>query len=116
MPTLIHACKMWGAWRSFHKGLIPQTLEEVDIVFNICARREDASPLTVNQLVASGISPRNTLLRRLSALIDRGIVARTPQADDKRYRILTLTKKGVGLVRRAANSLKRLGMAIRTRG
>ena len=114
MATLIQACKTWGTWRRFNKSLIPQTIEDVDIVFNICSRGEDGCPLTVNQLVASGISPRNTLLRRLRVLIERGMVAQTPQPDDKRYTELSLTKKGVGWVRRAANSLRRLGMSMRT--
>ena len=112
MKALIHACKTWGIWRSAQRNLLPQTLEDVDIVFNICAHSSD-DRITVNQLIASCIASRNTVLRRLLALIDSGIVSMKASATDGRLRELSLTKKGVGLARKATASLKRLGAAMR---
>lgn len=91
---------------------MPQKLEDIDILVNICERREEGHSITVNQLVASCPSPRNTVLRRVHALVSQGIVSMKAPLADKRYRELSLTKKGVGLVRGAANGLKRLGTAI----
>jgi DNA-binding MarR family transcriptional regulator len=114
MRTLIHACKTWGIWRSVQRNLLPQTLEDVDIVFNICARSGGARALTVNQLIARCMASRNTVLRRLRALIDTGIVSIRASAADGRLRELGLTRKGVRLVRKATISLRRLGAAMRT--
>ena len=113
MKTLIHACKTWGIWRSAQINLLPQTLEDVDIVFNICARSGDARALTVNQLIARCRASRNTVLRRLRALIETGIVSIRASAADGRLRELGLTRKGVRLVLRVATSLQRLGAAMR---
>jgi hypothetical protein len=112
MKTLIHACKTWGTWRSAQRNLMPQTLEDVDIVCNICARQGDRRSITVSQLVANCIASRNTVLRRLRALIDSGIVSMRTSATDRRLRELALTQKGVRLARRAAGSLQRLGAAM----
>jgi hypothetical protein len=101
-------------WRNFHKDLMPQKIEDIDIVVNICERREDGDSITVDQLVASCTSPRNTVLRRLHALISHGIVSMKAPLTDRRFRELSLTKKGVGLVRKVGSGLKRLGTAIRT--
>lgn len=114
MKALIHACKTWGIWRSAQRNLLPKTLEDVDIVFNICARSGGDHSMTVNQLIASCIASRNTVLRRLRALIDSGIVSMRASSTDGRLRELSLTKKGVGLVRKASASLRRLGAAMRT--
>ena len=114
MNTLINACKTWGIWRSAQSNLLPQTLEDVDIVFNICARSGGDRLLTVNQLVADCAASRNTVLRRLRALIDTGIVSIRASAADGRLRELGLTRKGVRLVRKVTLSLQRLGAAMLT--
>jgi CTP-dependent riboflavin kinase len=114
MSTLIHACKTWGIWRSARRNLLPQTLEDVDIVCNICARSDGDRLLTVNQLIARCTASRNTVLRRLHALIDTGIVSIRASAADGRLRELDLTRKGVRLARKATLSLQRLGAAMRT--
>ena len=112
MSSLIRNCKVWGLWRNFHRGLMPQSLEDIDIVFNICSR---GRPITVNKLVDSCIASRNTVLRHLRVLIDNGIIAMNSSAGDRRFRELSLTRKGVGLVHRATSSLRKLGAAIRMR-
>ena len=113
MKTLIHACKTWGAWRTTQRRLLPQTLEDVDIVFGICAHHGDKGSITVNQLIARCIASRNTVLRRLRTLIDGGIVAIRASESDRRLRELVLTQKGVRLVRKATASFQELGIAMR---
>jgi DNA-binding MarR family transcriptional regulator len=113
MNTLIHACKTWGVWRTAQRRLLPHTLEDVDIVFGICAHRGDERSITVNQLIDRCIASRNTVLRRLRALIDGGIVAIRASDSDRRLRELVLTQKGVRLVRKATASFQQLGMAMR---
>jgi DNA-binding MarR family transcriptional regulator len=114
MNALVHACKTWGIWRTAQRRLLPQTLEDVDIVFNICAHRGDKRSITVNQLIARCIASRNTVLRRLRTLLDGGIVAMRASDSDRRLRELVLTKKGMRLVRKATASLQRLGAAMHT--
>ena len=94
---------------------MPQSLEDVDIVFNICAHRGSERSITVNQLVAGCVGSRNTVLRHLRALVEQGIVSIQASTADKRFRELELTKKGVRLVQRATNNLKRLGAKMRER-
>ena len=113
MNALIHACKSWGIWRATQRRLLPQTLEDVDIVFGICAHRRNKRAITVNELIARCIASRNTVLRRLRALIDAGIVAIRASESDRRLRELVLTQKGVRLVRKATASLQQLGLAMR---
>jgi DNA-binding MarR family transcriptional regulator len=94
------------------KNMLPQTLEDVDIVFAICARR-DAQPLSVSQLIAECIGSRNTILRRLRELIDQGLVSMKTSAADRRSRDLMLTRKGVLLAQKTAASLRKLGTVLR---
>jgi DNA-binding MarR family transcriptional regulator len=94
---------------------MPQTLEDIDLVVNICAHSKGGGAMTVNELVASSVAPRNTVLRRLHALIAKGIVSMKTSLTDKRFRELSLTQKGLGLVRRAANALAQLGAGVRKR-
>jgi predicted transcriptional regulator len=113
VTSLFRACRIWGVWRSVHRNLMPQSLEDVDIVFNICSRRADQRSITVNQLVAGCVGSRNTVLRHLRALVDSGIVSIRDSVDDKRFKELALTKKGVRIARRVASSLRRLGAEMR---
>jgi len=116
VANIFNACRTWGIWRKFHKNIVPQSADDVDIVFNICANRSQGRAVTVNQLVANCVASRNTVLRHLRALIERGIVSMKRPASDGRIRELGLTRKGISLVHKAANSLKQLGAAIRAGG
>jgi DNA-binding MarR family transcriptional regulator len=113
MARLAHACRTWGIWRNMQKSMLPQTLEDVDIVFAICACRK-AEPLSVSRLIAECIGSRNTILRRLRELMDRGLVSMKTSAADRRSRDLVLTQKGVLLAKKTAASLRKLGAVLRT--
>ena len=115
MDTMVSACKAWGAWRNVRKDLLPRTLEDLDIVFNLCSRRASDRALTVNQLIANCLGSRNTVLRRLRALIDSGFVLIRASVADRRLRELALTRKGERLVRKAASSLRTLAADVRAR-
>ena len=113
MDTMVNACKAWGAWRNVRKDLLPRTLEDLDIVFNLCARQASDRALTVNQLIAKCLGSRNTVLRRLRALIDAGFVSISASVADRRLRELALTKKGERFVQKAASRLSTLATAVR---
>ena len=115
MDTMVNACKAWGAWRNVRKDLLPRTLEDLDIVFNLCAQRASDRALTVNQLIANCLGSRNTVLRRLRALIDSGFVSIRASVADGRLRELALTKKGERFARKATSSLRTLAAAVRAR-
>ena len=115
MDTIANSCKAWGAWRNVRKDLLPRTLEDLDIVFNLCERRASDRAVTVNQLIANCLGSRNTVLRRLRALIDSGFVSIRAPVADRRLRELALTKKGGRFVRKAASSLRALAAAVRAR-
>ena len=115
MDTMVNTCKAWGAWRNVHKDLLPRTLEDLDIVFNLCAQRASDRALTVNQLIANCLGSRNTVLRRLRALIDSDFVSIRASVADGRQRELALTKKGERFARKATSSLRILAAAVSAR-
>ena len=62
-------------------------------------------------------SPRQSLARVLTALVEQGLVAMTPGRHDRRQRLLTLTDAGRGLERRLFKSQReRLASAYREAG
>jgi DNA-binding MarR family transcriptional regulator len=115
MDTMVNACKAWGAWRNVHKNLLPRTFEDLDIVFSLCARRAGDRALTVSQLIANCLGSRNTVLRRLRALIDSGFVLIRAPIADRRLRELALTRKGERFARKATAGLRTLAAAVRER-
>jgi DNA-binding MarR family transcriptional regulator len=112
LVTLVQACRTWGIWRNMQRSMLPQTLEDVDIVFAICARR-NARSLSVSRLIAECVGSRNTILRRLRALIDQGLVSMETSAADRRSRDLMLTRKGILLAKKTAGNLRKLGTVLR---
>src|SRR3982751_3353786 len=111
MERIAHACRIWTKWRSFQKRLLPfiQTLDDLDILLEICSQHGEVRPVTMMGLVRAGISPPNTLRRHLRVLITSGIVQAKRSKDDRRVTELSLTSRGDRLVKAAVAQLKTLG-------
>jgi len=111
MERIAHACRIWAKWRSFQKRLLPfiQTLDDLDILLEICSQHGDVRPVTMMGLVRAGISPPNTLRRHLRALISNGVVLAKRSKQDGRVTELSLTSRGVRLVNTAVAQLNIMG-------
>ena len=73
--------------------------------------------ITVSDLLSILRITKQSLARVLNELIDRGYVAQTPGQDDRRQRLLRLTKAGAGLEHRLfARQQARLADAFGTAG
>lgn len=79
--------------REFERRRLPfiKSLEDRDIVLVIGQAQVRGNPLALKQLLLSGIAPTATLHRRLTRLVDAGVVDKTFRNGDRRMIELTLS-------------------------
>jgi DNA-binding MarR family transcriptional regulator len=82
--------------RHYDRALAPAGVTVND--YAILARLADEGPLPVGALAARLAMDRSTLSRELAPLISAGLVATTPDANDGRRRLLSLSTAGSACV------------------
>ncbi len=93
--------------REFERLQLPflKSLVDFDIVIEIGFAEEQGQPLTLKQLFLLNISSRTTVRRKLTRLIEQGIVMRRKQANDHRASLLTLSASSVKVLGRYGGAL-----------
>lgn len=76
--------------------------------WRVLAVLEELGPLSVLELTEAALSPQPTVTHALRRLEERGLVSRTPGADDKRRRIVAITPSGATLTATLIAEAKRL--------
>jgi DNA-binding MarR family transcriptional regulator len=85
--------------RHYDRALAPVGLSTS--AYSILARTGSEGPLPLGELASRLAMDRTTLSREVTPLMERGLLRVTMDADDRRRRVVALTRKGVGLVERA---------------
>ena len=77
--------------REFEKLQLPflKSVLDFDILIEIGYAEEQGQPLTLKQLFLVNVSSRTTVRRKLSKLIEQGMVVRRKHAVDRRASLLT---------------------------
>ncbi len=76
--------------------------------WRLLAVLQELGDLCVVDLAAAALSPQPTVTHALRRLEARGLVTRTPGAEDKRQRVVAITQAGAELTARLVNEAKRL--------
>src|ERR1700676_4241900 len=86
--------------RDFEKLQLPflKSVVDFDIVIKIGYSEEEGQPLTLKQLFLMEICSRTTVRRKLTALIEQGIVVRRKHATDHRASLLVISPSSVKLL------------------
>jgi DNA-binding MarR family transcriptional regulator len=86
--------------REFERGQLPflRSVVDFDIVVEIGYAEEQELPLTLKQLFLLNITSRTTVRRKLTRLIEQGIVMRRKHANDHRASVLTVSASTVKLL------------------
>src|SRR5476651_1815066 len=86
--------------REFERLQLPflKSVVDFDIVIEIGYADEQEQPLTLKQLFLLNISSRTTVRRKLTRLIEQGIVMRRKHANDQRASLLTISASSVKLM------------------
>src|ERR1035437_3532326 len=79
--------------REFQRLQLPflKSVVDFDIIIEIGYAEEQGQPLTLKQLVLLNMSSRTTVRRKLTRLIEQGIVMRRKQANDHRASLLIIS-------------------------
>jgi DNA-binding MarR family transcriptional regulator len=85
--------------RHYDRALAPVGL--TTNAYSLLSRLEREGVQTVGSLAAGLAMDRTTLSREIAPLVERGYVDRRPGANDRRQRVLELTRSGAALVKRA---------------
>jgi DNA-binding MarR family transcriptional regulator len=85
---------------------------DFDIVIEIGYAEEEGHPLTVKHLFLLNISSRSTVRRKLSRLIEQGVLARRKQAKDQRAVVLTVMSPSLKLLAKYGGALMTISSAI----
>jgi len=67
-----------------------KSLIDFDIILEIGYAEEQKQPLTLKRLFLMNISSPTTVRRKLAALVEKGVVRRSRQAEDQRSALLTI--------------------------
>lgn len=87
------------------------TREDLLIVLEIASNDRPEGCLTLKQLVLSGIAPESTLKRRLSRLVRRGLVSKSPIEGDRRVQRYEIEPKAMDTLRALGRDLRRFDWA-----
>ncbi len=100
--------------REFEKGQLPfiKSIIDFDIVIEIGYAEEQGKPLTLKQLFLLNISSRTTVRRRLTKLIDEGIVTRRKHKTDQRATMLTVSATSLRQLGKYGGALSTISSAI----
>jgi DNA-binding MarR family transcriptional regulator len=85
--------------RHYDRALAPLGLSTS--AYAILSRTNSEGPLPLGTLAARLAMDRTTLSRELTPLLDAGLLTAASDADDRRRRIVEVTRKGAALVERA---------------
>ncbi len=101
--------------REFERLQMPfmNSLIDFDIVIEIGYAQEQRSAMTLKQLSLLQLGSVTTVRRRLSRLIEKGMVARRANAKDHRSEILTLTAASLKTLERYGSMLLSIAEPIR---
>ncbi len=93
--------------REFERRQLPflKSIVDFDIVIDIGYAEEQEQPLTLKQLLLLNISSRATVRRKLTRLIEQGIVVRRKHANDHRASLLIISPSSVKLLGRYGGTL-----------
>jgi DNA-binding MarR family transcriptional regulator len=93
--------------REFEKQQLPflKSIVDFDVVIEIGYAEEQEQPLTLKQLFLLNIRSRTTVRRKLTKLIERGIVTRRKHANDHRASVLTISASTVKLLAKYGGTL-----------
>ncbi len=96
--------------RMFERQNLPhlRTHEDFDIVVEVGFHQENGTPLTLKGLVLLNISSPATVQRRISVLVQNGIITRTRCASDRRSVELKVSTRTRELVERYVQMLANL--------
>jgi DNA-binding MarR family transcriptional regulator len=85
--------------RHYDRALAPVGLSTS--AYAILARTSGEGPLPLGTLASRLAMDRTTLSRELTPLLDAGLLTAATDADDRRRRVVAITRKGAALVERA---------------
>ena len=93
--------------REFERLQLPflKSVIDFDIVIEIGYAEEEEQPLTLKQLFLLNISSRTTVRRKLTRLIEQGIVIRRKHANDQRASLLIISPSSVKLLGKYGDTL-----------
>jgi DNA-binding MarR family transcriptional regulator len=93
--------------REFERLQLPflKSVADFDIVIEIGYAEEQGQPLTLKQLFLLNIVSRTTVRRKLSRLIEQGIVIRRKHANDHRSSVLIVAPSSVKLLGKYGGTL-----------
>jgi DNA-binding MarR family transcriptional regulator len=99
--------------REFEKLRLPffKSIFDFDIVIEIGYAEERGQPLTLKQLFLRNICSRTTARRKLTTLIEQGIVIRRKQANDHRASLLTISPSGVKLLSKYGGTITSISVS-----
>ena len=86
--------------------------KSVHIVIEIGYAEEEGRPLTLKQLFLLNITSRTTVRRRLTRLIEQGIVMRRKHKSDQRSTLLTLSSSSTKLLGKYGGALTAFSASI----
>ena len=86
--------------REFERLQLPflKSVVDFDIIIEIGYAEEQGQPLTLKQLFLLNIRARSTVRRKLTRLIEQGIVIRRKHANDHRTSVLIISPSSVKLL------------------
>jgi DNA-binding MarR family transcriptional regulator len=85
--------------RHYDRALAPVGLSTS--AYSILSRTSSEGPLPLGALAARLAMDRTTLSRELTPLLDAGLLTAATDNDDRRRRVVAVTRKGAALVERA---------------
>jgi DNA-binding MarR family transcriptional regulator len=85
--------------RHYDRALAPTGLSTSS--YSILSRTSREGPLALGELAARLAMDRTTLTRELHPLVDAQLVSATPCPDDKRKRLVAVTRKGTRTLEQA---------------
>ena len=100
--------------REFERGQLPflKSIIDFDIVIEIGYAEEDGQPLTLKRLFLLNISSRTTVRRRLTKLIEQGVVLRRKHKSDQRSAFLTVSSSSLKLFGKYGGALTAISAEI----
>lgn len=85
--------------RHYDRALAPTGLTTPR--YSILSRTSREGPLALGELAARLAMDRTTLTRELAPLVDAGLLTAAPSPEDRRRRVVAVTRKGARLLERA---------------
>ena len=93
--------------REFERLQLPflKSVVDFDVVIEIGYAEEQGQPLTLKQLFLLNVSSRTTVRRKLSKLIEQGVIVRRKHASDLRATLLNISPACIKLLGKYGGTL-----------